>query len=300
MNKSLSQKNTLATLAFALVLAAAAQKTPAAFEWPAKNLDASEPFFTFAQNRKGRFNQSIIFKNAREAAATDKGKILAVITEKQGDGDWFESPLGNALVVSHDDALISVYGNLSQESAAALSQKSFVQEGETLGTTAASSWSESDQEGSLEFQIADSNSKTFINPIILMPRSVKPPKISLEGISIENQFGRTYNMAALRSVPAGVYKVYKKRQADIVAYKSEIYVNGAEVEKIAKETIKGMDGRLAISGSDGSYESSEFYPSDELEFLGHVLLPHGSNTVTIKAADIYDSAVTANYSVSGY
>lgn len=293
MKKSFALKTFFAALFLALPTAFFA------FDWPAENFESAQTLFTFSQYRKGRFNQSLVFQNAQAAKATDKGKIIAVITEKQNDGDWFESPLGNTAILSHDDALISVYGNLSQEAAQALLQKSAVGDGESLGATGSSAWSES-EEGALEFQIADTNSKSYINPIILMPRSLKPPKISLDGIAIENQFGRIYNLASLRSVPAGVYKVYKRRQPNIGAFKTEVYVNGSEVEKITKETLRCQGGRLQIVGTRDSYQAEDFYPSEDLALMGHALLPHGSNTITIMVSDIFDSASTVTYGVSGY
>ena len=283
---------------FSLTLMALA--VPASpFSWPAKNLDPAKSVFTFAQNRQGRFCQSLVFQNAQGANSTDKGKIIVVLTERQGDGDWFESPLGNALILSHDDSLISVYGNLTKQSANGLLQKSSLGDEEFLGETGDSSWSDGQEGGELEFQIADTSSKTFINPNILMPRTIKPPKVALEGLALENQFGRLYNMAALRSVPAGVYKIYKKRQQNITVFKSELYVNGAEVEKITKETLKANDGKLALSGQR-LYTSGEFYPNEELEFLGHILLPHGNDTITVSAADILENTVTATFTISGY
>ena len=271
----------------------------AAFSWPTSGLDSSKSVFTFSQNRKGRFCQSLLFEGAQDAKAADKGKIIAVIGERPGDGDWFEPALGNALIVRHEDSLISVYGNLSKESASALSKKRHVEDEEALGQTGTSAWSESGEEGGLEFQIADCASRTFINPMILMPRTIRPPKIALDGLAIENQFGRIYNLSSLRSVPAGVYKVYKKRQKDVNVYKSEVYVNGSELEKITKETIRMEDGRLALRGQR-TYTSKDFYPNDELEFLGRVLLPHGSDTITIVAANIYDGSTTANFSLSAF
>ena len=281
----------------ALLLAAAPQAF--SFGWPVKNLDPSKSAFTFSQNRKGSYCQSLLFTNAQGARAADKGKVIAVLTERQGDGDWFESPLGNALVISHNDGLLSVYGNLSAQTAQALSRKTMVEDEEDLGQTAASAWSESLEGGELEFQISDCESKSFINPMILMPRTLKPPRIVLEGITIENQFGRLYNLSSLRSVPAGVYKIYKKRQENIPVYKSEVYVNGSELEKITKETIKGQNGRLALAGQS-LYVSGEFFPDDSLELLGHILLPHGSNTVTVTATNIFESSVSANFTVAGY
>lgn len=270
-----------------------------AFDWPAKNFDTNQNILTFAQNREGAFNTSLIFENAQGALATDTGKIIGVITEHQGDGDWFESPLGNALVISHDDELISIYGNLDYKSALDLTQKSGVSAEEYLGATGASSWSKNPDDPSLEFQIADTNAKAFINPLILMPRVWKQRKITMEGVQIENQFGRSYPIANLRSVPAGIYKVYRKRQSDTVSFTSSVYVNGAEVEKITKDTIKFEDGRLVLSGSQ-NYTSEDFFPTDDLEFLGRLFLPHGSNTVSINASDFYEKTSGATYVISGY
>ncbi len=270
-----------------------------AFDWPTEDFASEQRIIEFGQKRKDGINTALVFSNAQKAKASDNGKIIAVITEHQGDGDWFESPLGNALILSHDDSLISIYGNLSEQSVLDLEKKSDLKTGEDLGSTGKSSWNESAEENSLEFQIADSNAQTFINPIILMPRALKPQRILLDGIAIENQFGRVYTMSTLRSVPAGKYKVYKKRQSETVSFKSEVYVNGAEVEKITKDTIKKQKGLLTISGAT-PYTSKDFYPNDEMEFLGCVLLPHGSNTVAIRVSDFYDNSKIATYNISAY
>ena len=121
----------------------------------------------------------------------------------------------------------------------------------------------------------------------------------MEGISIENQFGRNYSIANLRSVPAGIYKLYKKRQKETVPFKSSVYVNGREVEKITKDTIKVQDGKLFLAGSN-NYTKEDFFPNGETEFLGRLLLPHGSNTVQINAQDIYENTSAATYVISGY
>lgn len=269
------------------------------FSWPLSDWNKTRSIFTFSQNRKGAYCQSLIFEDAQNAVSADKGKVIAVITEKQGDGDWFESTLGNALIISHDDSLISVYGNLSEETAMDLTKKRVVDDEEELGKTGSSSWNESQEGGQLEFQIADRASKTFINPIILMPRNNKPPRLTLENLTIENQFGRTYNLSSLRSIPAGVYKIYKKRQMDVNAYKSEVFVNGAELEKITKEAVKCQNGTFLLLGSE-AYASADFYPDDNLELLGHILLPHGSDTITIVVSDIFENKATANFTLSAF
>ena len=292
------KKNAKSFILAAAVCALAAQRL-FSFDWPAKNFDPNQSILSFAQNREGAFNTSLVFENAQGALATDSGKIIAVITEHQNDGDWFESPLGNTLIISHDDELISVYGNLDFQSALDLAQKKEVKADEDLGGTGASSWSENPDSPSLEFQISDANAKTFINPMILMPRALKQKKISMEGISIENQFGRNYSIANLRSVPAGIYKLYKKRQKETVPFKSSVYVNGREVEKITKDTIKVQDGKLFLAGSN-NYTKEDFFPNGETEFLGRLLLPHGSNTVQINAQDIYENTSAATYVISGY
>ena len=283
----------------ALALFAILGQTLFSFGWPVKNLDTEKMVSSFARNRKNKFNVSLTFPNAQKAVAADNGKIIAVITEHQNDGDWFDSPLGNAVIISHNDDLISVYANLDGQSALNLQEKFQVSDGQELGDIANSAWSESAQSGSMEFQIADTKAKTYINPLILMPRSIKPPRIYLDGVTIENQFGRVYNLATLRSVPAGQYALYKKRQTNISPHKTKVYVNGTELEKISKEVLKWQDGKILIGGNK-NYTSEQFYPSGDTELLGHVLLPHGVNTITITALDILENSVTANYTISGY
>ena len=85
----------------------------------------------------------------------------------------------------------------------------------------------------------------------------------------------------------------------MVPFSSSVYVNGAEVEKITKDTIKFENGKLALSGSQ-KYTSEDFFPTEDLEFLGRLLLPHGSNTVSITASDFYEKASGATYAISGY
>ena len=269
------------------------------FGWPVKNLDVEKISPTFAQNRENSFNTSLIFPNAQKALASDNGKIIAVITEHQNDGDWFESTLGNAVVISHNDDLISVYANIDEQSALNLQQKFQVKDEQELGDIAFSAWSEKPDEGSMEFQIADTKAKTYINPLILMPRSIKPTRIRLDGITIENQFGRAYNLATLRSIPAGLYTLYKSRQANVSPHRSKVYVNGTELEKISKENLTWRDGKILIIGNK-VYSSQDFYPNQETELLGHIMLPHGVNTITVTASDIFDNATTANFSVTGY
>lgn len=268
-----------------------------AFEWPAKNLDADSFRPSFSQNRKGRYNASLLFTAAERAAATDSGKIIVVITEHQQDGNWFESTLGNALVLSHSDSLISVYGNLSEESAAALLEKNALDSGDEVGGAENSAWNEA--RGTLEFQIADTNEKTFINPMILMPRTQKPERILLDGIVLENQFGRSYNMRDLRSLPAGSYTLYKRHDARVIPFTSSVLVNGTELERISHSTLKSQDGALVLSGKD-NYKSADFFPSKDLELLGHILLPHGSNIISVIAAGILENESTVNYSISCY
>ncbi len=269
------------------------------FEWPVKKPDTENLVSTFAQNRRNFFNNSLIFPNAETASAADSGKIIAVISEHDGQGSWFESPLGNAVIISHDDKLISIYGNLTKKAADELEKKDTVTLGEELGPTGNSGWSENKKSNFIEFQIADTEGNTFINPLILMPRVLKPRRLLMQDVSVQNLFGRIYNLSILRSIPAGMYSVYKKRQADVVPYKTSVFVNGTELEKISKDALKAQDGRLVITGSD-TYKSEEFYPNEGTELLGHILLPHGSNTITITISGILENENTASYVISCY
>lgn len=268
-----------------------------AFDWPVKNFNANKILPTFAQNRKQHFNTSLIFPEAQEVISTDKGKIKLVILEHQGESNWFESTLGNCVIIEHEGNLISVYGNLEKRDAEDALQKERIFSGENLGSAKNSAWNES--EGSLEFQIADTKGKAFLNPLVFMPKISSESPLLIDEITIENKFGRSYELSSLRSVQAGTYKVYKRRRENSPLHSSSVYVNGTELERINREALSQENNLLAISGQR-VYNSVSFFPDEKREFLGQILLLHGNNSIAIVIRNVTEKERTVFFTVQAY
>ena len=178
---------------------------------------------------------------------------------------------------------MTVYGNLdTDEHNPQLFKTRTVAEGTELSTTGNSAWQET--ESFLEFQIIDTKNKTYVNPLILMPRIGKEENLTITGISLQNKFGKFYELDTQKNIPTGFYKVFRKRQSKAVPYKTSVLVNGAESERLTFDTIKLEENELAIQGQL-LYRASELYPDDELMLMGEIYLPHGKDTISLIVTD---------------
>ncbi len=251
----------------------------------------------FGQLRGGMFNTGLIFERTeeepKEISSTEEGRITIVLEEHEESG-WFESTLGNAVIIAHDDELTTVYGNLEKLSSP---ENAYIDAGVKIGKTGKSAWSEKNT--GLEFQISDAKDNAFINPLILMPRLSSHPALTLFDIVLESKNGRTYDINLIKNLPAGSYNLYRKRQDYIAPYKTSIYVNGAEIESVTYDTIKFKNNRLCVQGTD-TYSVKEIYPADARQFTGQVLLPHGRNTLTITVSDIIGNEKSLTYNLTAY
>lgn len=268
-----------------------------AFDWPVKNFDGNKILSTFAQNRKQHFNASLVFPEAQEVIATDKGKVKLVILEHQGECNWFESTLGNCIIMEHEGNLISVYGNLEKSGAEDALQKERFFSRENVGSAENSAWNES--AGALEFQVADTKGKAFLNPLIFMPKLSSESPLLIDDITIENKLGRSYELSSLKSVQAGTYKVYKRRRENSPLQSSSIYVNGTELERIDRDALYQENNLLALSGQR-AYDSVNFFPDEAREFLGQILLLHGNNSIAIVIRNVMENERTVLFTVQAY
>lgn len=269
-----------------------------AFEWPQGNVLSSTLFSFFGQKRVQTISNSIVFSESEVAKSTDNGDVSVVITEHDDGFNWFESTLGTAVVISHEDSFLTVYGNLDTNS---LNQEIFkntkVSTGTNLSTTGSSAW----QEGNsfLEFQIIDSKNKSYVNPLILMPRLSKYEPLTFSDIILKNKFGKQYALDSQITIPAGVYKIYKNRQSVAVPYEISLILNGTESEKITFDTMTQSKNELTIQGRN-QYSINEIYPSEQRMLLGEVYLSHGNNTLTIILTDFARNEKSKVFKIKTY
>ena len=85
------------------------------FDWPQEEIMSDTFFAYFAHTRGGVINPSLIFSDSGEIKTSSKGTVTAVLSEHDEDSSLFESTLGNAVILVHDDSLMTVYANLNSD-----------------------------------------------------------------------------------------------------------------------------------------------------------------------------------------
>ena len=263
------------------------------FDWPQTEIASSSFYSYFGQLRGGTLSASLVFTESSDIKAADSGRVIAALSEHD-ESDLFESTLGNAVIIAHKDKLLTVYANLSateQEEREALTD---VVTGTPLGTCSNSSWQEG--QGCLEFQVVDTENKSFINPRVLMPRFGEELELELRNLTVTNKRGTLFTLGLQRTLNAGAYAVFKQRQDTAMPYKTTIYINGVEIQTIPYDRLVQVDNRLCTSGLK-NYDISELYPDSKRMRLGDINVPHGKNTLTIAATDILGNEKTITYNI---
>lgn len=270
----------------------------AAFEWPQDDVQREAFSSYFGQNRGGTLSTSMVFRNSGKIKAMDDGKILVMMTEQENDTDFFPSALGNSVIIAHADSLISVYGNLERESLVqAAEMQDSVKSGSPLGAGGNSGWQES--RSGLEFQIIDTKNSNAVNPKVFMPRTDNEIELTATNVCIENRNGDRFELWTQRNFPAGIYRVYQRRNQTAAPYRTTILVNGVIVDQIMYDTII-QDGHDVCAVGKRKYNEREIYPDQKLQFLGEAMLTQGRTTLGITLEDIRGEANQANYSLSIY
>ncbi len=264
-----------------------------AFDWPQDKTSSDSFFSYFGQLRGGTLEASVIFRDPSEVRAAEDGHIMAVITEHNNDFGWFESTLGNAVLIAHDDGFSTVYGNLDEETLSDnLLELDSVSVGDVLGESGNSGWQEG--QSCLEFQVIDVKKGTVINPRNFMPRMGSELPLEIGNVTLDDESGKTHYLALEKYLKAGRYKIYHPRQEVAVPYRTATLLNGATVESISFDTMHENGGRLCISGNS-NYPVDVIYPDEKRQLIGTVQLLKGHNRLTITMTDLLGTSQTANY-----
>lgn len=251
------------------------------FDWP-QLVNGSDNFYTyFGQERKSNFSNGLVFSQPSEVKSADSGKVIAILEDSISDMGWFSSPLGNTVILSHPNELLTVYGNLEE---IYIDKKTdTVEAGQILGISNSTNWEKG--MSCLEFQVMDLKLKTVINPLILMGTKPVLKPYRLTDIVGVNRTGQTFELSKTRNVTAGMYTLYIKRDLTNMPFTTTVLINGAIVETITYDVMKEVEGRLVIQGKK-QYTFNTIYPDENRMLLAEVILPRGKNTVTITIADI--------------
>ena len=217
------------------------------FDWPQAEVSKDSFNSYFGQNRGGTLSTSVIFSEPEEVKAAEDGYITVILTENSDDSDFFPSTLGTAVILSHADDLISVYGNLDAETLTLKNENEHTIDG---GAIIASSGNSGFQEnhGNLEFKIIDTKNKSAINPKVLMPRAEEELPLSLSGIMIGSKNNDFYDINVYKTFNSGLYKVYFKRNPIAAPYKTSVSINGVIVDQLSYDMITLENNKLCIIG----------------------------------------------------
>ncbi len=266
-----------------------------AFDWPQSETSSDSFFSYFGQLRGGTIESSLIFMDNSEIKAADDGNILAVITEHSDDFGWFESPLGNAVLIAHEDNLVSVYANLEEDTLSDyLKDGDEISTGTIIGISGNSGWQEG--QSCLEFQVLDTKAQAALNPRVLMPRIGNEKPLVVGELSLDDKRGGTHYLLNERYLPAGSYSIYRSRENVCVPYRTIVAINGATVERIDYDMLKEKNGRLYVQGNS-SYPVETLYPDKKRQLLGQIQLTRGHTTLDVTIFDIQGSIRTIRYNL---
>ena len=269
------------------------------FNWPQADIVQSDAFYSyFGQRRGNTISSSLIFSEPSEIKAAEAGQTAVIIREYDEDTAFFPSALGNAVILSHSDTILTVYANIDSETIAKNADEiEMVAAGTALGMSGNSAWQQG--RSSLEFQVIDCANNTAINPRIMMPRIGKELPLFSSGIQVMNRYGKLIETARNTSVPAGIYRVYQKRQSAAVPYKTMLTVNGTLLDSISYDVLRQDGTELCVSGRK-NYPPAVLYPTDSLILVGELSVSPGYNTVMITLADILGAEAETSFTLNAY
>lgn len=270
-----------------------------AFDWPQTEVVQSDKFYSyFGQLRGGTISNSLIFSDPSEIKAADNGKVAVVITDFQDDTSFFPSTLGNSIILTHKDNLLTVYGNIDYDTINdTLKEAGEIESGEKLGFSGNTAWQQG--HSSLEFQVIDTKNNTAINPRILMPRVGMELPLYYGEVILQNKNGKQFKVATQNVIPSGIYRVYRKRQKIAAPYRTRVAINGTVVDQISYDVLMQSDLQLCAMGKK-NYPKSVLYPNEELQLMGETSLTPGKNSLQLTLADILGKEAHAVYVLNVY
>lgn len=264
-----------------------------AFDWPQSVAGTSEINKSFGELQGDIFNTSLIFSKAEDVQSTEAGQLMAILGQSSREMGWAPTTLGNAVILAHENNLLTVYGNLQDIDVDA--NASFIAKNSVLGTGGNSAW----QQGyaGLHFQAIDTEKDMIINPRILLPQIPEEKKISITHITAINKQGEVFDLYNNMTLPATTYSFYRAIEQNTGSpYITSVAINGAEVEAITYDVLVHKRNVLTVDGKN-FYAASEIYPEKDRQFLTTVSLSPGKNTFTLRVKDINGKETTLTYTI---
>ena len=265
------------------------------FGWPQDNVTQDSFTSYFGQKRGSIISTSVVFSEPEEVKASETGYVLAILTENNDDSDFFPSTLGTAVILSHEDNLVSVYGNLDSETLTLYNtSEKLVDAGATIGQSGTSGFQEG--KSNLEFQVVDTKNKAAINPKVLMPRSEAELPLTMNGIMLLNKTNSFFDISVNKTFNSGLYKIYFRRNQVAAPYKTSVSINGVIVDQLSYDMITQENNKLCIIGKK-KYTSTDVFPNNELQLIGEAMFTPGRATLGLSLTDSLGNVKQLNYNI---
>ena len=263
-----------------------------AFEWPIDvSTNESQIKINFAENRGESFSNGFVFSSSHDVKSSEDGVVLVHLNPQNNYYENFQSTLGNALIMIHNDNMISIYSGFEEISTDCLTGD--VEKGVVLGSLSkkqedvennTSVKTSTSPKKDFEFQIIDTKNIVIINPFLLLSKLEKTSPVFPGKIFVTNKKGTEFNLDERKSIASGVYSIYREYSAGRMPLKTSVFVNGEETSTINFDTILYTNSRICVSGKD-YYPIEKIYPSSKRQFLGEIEIKRGKNLITVVVTD---------------
>lgn len=263
-----------------------------AFNWPVQDISANNIQSYFGQHRGTSISTSFIFEEPGEIKTIGEGKLLIYMMEDINE-NLFPSTLGNSVIISHNDDIASVYGNLEKSSIEQyITTKTAFSVDEVIGHTGNSGFQV--KRSNLEFQIYDSKKGSAINPKVFMPRTNNELPLTISGVAVQNKNGDFFTLSENKVLESGTYKVYQKRNEIACPYKTRLTINGVEIDSITFDTIHEDNSKVYINGKK-KYLGTSVYPDENLQLLGEAVLTPGKISLGLEVENFLGEKKNTSY-----
>lgn len=266
---------------FAIAVTVAAIAGTSALEWPVAEV---RPTRFFGQRAERRIERGVTLENADIVRSAGNGALVFSM-EQNRNMSGFPGTLGNAVIIAHDDSLLSVYGNL--DSLERLEARTMVETGTILASAGTSGWT---KRGTLLFQVVDQERKTMLNPLLVLPSrpDTRGPSIkNVIAVAANNQIAL---LGSARYIRQGKYRLYADildtidgSQIALAPFRVSVLLNGTECMTIPFEVLKEKDGKLYLDSPE--YTSETLYSDPDRMYLGTLTMNRGRADIAIIARD---------------
>lgn len=240
----------------------------------------------------------ISFENAETVQASEFGKNILVMEENKSL-TAFPSPLGNAVILLHENDIQSIYANLADVKG--FETKENFLKGEALGYTASN---QRIRANTLLFKIIDTKGKkkNFVNPLLLLAQISDKQATKIEGVFLEDEKGNIKKLTSTVHLAKGRYKLFvegydsiNESQNRLNPFEISANLNGNSIADISFETMTAHAGKMFLNEKT---DLASVYKRNRAFYLCDLDLAFGNSKLAITMRDCYKNSSDALFEIT--